>query len=398
MLLVPNRNIMKMSIEANPVAFAGCILFFSLSSINHTLGQVGTCTSTAQVTTNINITAISWVSDGVNGLTAANCASIIAGTDQITPANFNVTVANGVVITVSISNTIFIHGNFDIPAGATGDNSTISINGGGAQTTLHVTGDLGDNTNNNIQYQVVAPTDHIIVDGTLYGKNNNQFIGTGTITGGSLNVKNGTTCGIPCPVSGGFTTCVAGDAFCTIYSILPILLSTFDATATDKAVNLKWSTASEINFDYFVLEKSNNGVEFTKLVQIKGSGTSNTRKEYSYTDHNPWIGSSYYRLTAIDFDGYTEVFNKNVVHVNVKAEKDFFITPNPLQGNTLKGEINFDTSRAQVVILDRVGEIVGKYSIGESAFELPLPSLPNGIYVAQFTSDEFTKSVRFAIH
>src|SRR5689334_10906823 len=104
---------MKMSIEAN-LALLACFFLFSPWSINQAFGQVGTCTSTAQVTTNINITAISWASDGVNGLTAANCANIIAGTDITTPANFNVTVANGVVITVSISNTIYIHGNFDI--------------------------------------------------------------------------------------------------------------------------------------------------------------------------------------------------------------------------------------------------------------------------------------------
>src|SRR5258708_594334 len=163
---------MKMSIGAGRATVTTCFFLLSLSSIHHSFGQ--TCTSTAQVTTNINITAISWASDGVNGLTAANCANIIAGTDTTTPANFNVTVANGVVITVSINNTIFIHGNFDIPSGPTGDNSTLSINGGGPQTTLHVTGNLGDNTNNNIQYDVVATTDHLVVDGTLFGINNNQ--------------------------------------------------------------------------------------------------------------------------------------------------------------------------------------------------------------------------------
>lgn len=387
---------MKSSIGAN---LAFCVTFFlllSLLSTHRLLGQ--TCTSSAQVTTNINITAITWVSDGVNGLTAATCAAIIAGSDTSTPANFNVGVANGVVITVSISNTIFIHGNFDIPSGATGDNSTLSINGGGTPTYLHVTGDLGDNTNNNIQYNVVAPTDHIIVDGTLYGKNNNQFIGSGTVTGGTLNVKNGTTCGIPCPVLGGFANCMSGDLFCTVYSVLPILLTSFEAVAKDHEVNLKWSTDSEINLDHFVLEKSHDGIQFDELAQIKSAGTSNTRKEYSYTDHNPFIDNSYYRLTSIDFDGYKEVFNDNTVQVNVKAEKKFHVFPNPIVENILKGGINFDARELHLVIYDQLGNRICNYEISESTFELQLPDLSNGIYFAQLHSSEFTQFVRFALN
>jgi len=384
---------MLTSIEANLAISAMFLLLFSLP--HHLLGQ--TCTSSTQVTTNININAIVWVSDGVNGLTAANCAAIIAGIDTTTPANFNVSVANGVVITVSISNTIFIHGNFDIPSGATGDNSTLAIDGGGTPTYLHVTGDLGDNTNNNIQYDVVASTDHIIVDGTLYGKNNNQFIGNGTVSGGTLSVKNGTTCGSPCPVTGGFAHCTAGDAFCTTYTVLPILLSSFEAKVKDQSVNLKWTTDSEINFDHFILERSINGVQFAELAQIKGTGTNTTGKEYSYIDHHPFVGNSYYRLTSIDFDGYANAVDNNTVRVNLNVEKNFHVSPNPIMGRSLKGGINFDSSELYLVIYDQLGGVVGRYGISELAFELQLPNLSNGIYFAQLHSGDFTQFVRFAV-
>ncbi len=367
-------------------------LFILFASFFQT-AQGQTCTASAQVTTDINITSITWTGSGIS---AATCANIIAGTDNTTVADFYTNVANGVTIT--ITNSITIHGLFDIPSGATGDNSTLKVDGGGTPITLYVTVDLGDNTNNNIQYNVVAATDHILVDGTLYGKNNNQFVGNGSIGGGTLSVKNGTTCGTPCPVSGNFTNCTDGaGTFCADYGV-PIVLSSFSATIGDQVVKLKWSTDSEINFDHFVLERSSNGRNFSELAKIKGSGFSNTRKDYSYVDQNPFIGNSYYRLTSVDFDSYTEVFNNSIVRVTVNTSKSFYIAPNPIEGLSLKAGINFDASTTHVMIYDRMGSVVGRFNVSGSNFELQLPNLPNGVYFAQLQSDGFTKSVRFAVN
>ncbi len=386
---------MKIQFQVSAFAF---LFFLGLCSCP-SFGQ--TCTASAQVTTDINITSITWV--GAGGVSAATCANIINGSDATTVADFFCNVANGVTIT--ISNNITIHGNFDIPSGSTGDNSSLKVDGGGSPITMHIVaagaslGDLGDNTNNNIQYNVVATTDHILVDGTLYGKNNNQFIGNGSIGGGALNVKNGTTCGTPCPVSGNFASCTDGaGTFCATYGV-PITLSSFDGHVKDQVVELQWATGSEINFDHFVLERSANGKTFSELAEIKGSGFSNTRKNYAYTDHSPFIGNSYYRLTSIDFDGYTEVFNNKVVRVTVNAGKNFFIAPNPLEGNKLKGGVNFDASSTQVVIIyNRMGAVVDRFTVNSEAFELQLPNLANGIYIAQIQADGFTKSVRFTVN
>jgi len=349
-----------------------------------------TCTSSpTTISSNTTFASITWT--GASGVTAAQCAAIANGTNTSTVANFFVDLANSTILT--ISNNVTIHGNFDITGGP---GSELSVDGGGSSRTLHVTGDLGDATNNGVIYNVQASTDHMVVDGTLYGKNNDAFTGSGTISGGSLNVKNGTTCGSPCPATGGFSSCTSGDSFCTTNSILPVTLVSFSAQAASSKIALKWSTASELNFDYFSLQRSGDGITFAEIAQVKGHGTTNEMHNYSYADTNPIIGRSYYRLTSVDFDNYQQIFN--VVSIDFDGEKRFHVTPNPSDGSTLQLSFNFvNDIEAQVIIYDNLGSVVGTYHVaGSNAINID-NTLRSGVYLAKYTSSTFTKTERFIV-
>lgn len=98
-------------------------------------------------------------------------------------------------------------------------------------------------------------------------------------------VSGGTACGASC-------------------GALPITLGDFNAKLNEKeSVDLTWTTFTEINNDYFTVEKSKNGYHFSELKQIKGAGNSNTPINYHTADNNPYVGISYYRLKQTDFDG-----------------------------------------------------------------------------------------------
>ncbi len=86
---------------------------------------------------------------------------------------------------------------------------------------------------------------------------------------------------------------------------LPIELISFDAIAEDDVVNLTWQTATEINNDYFEIERSANGVDFEFVTKTMGAGNSNTILNYQAVDNAPLNGISYYRLKQVDFDGTT---------------------------------------------------------------------------------------------
>lgn len=84
---------------------------------------------------------------------------------------------------------------------------------------------------------------------------------------------------------------------------LPIELLFFNATLSNEHVDLNWSTASELNNDYFTIERSNDGVNWEKINETNGAGTTTQRTNYSAIDERPLQGISYYRLKQTDFDG-----------------------------------------------------------------------------------------------
>ena len=91
---------------------------------------------------------------------------------------------------------------------------------------------------------------------------------------------------------------------------LPIELDTWEVTTLSKSVFLEWSTATETNNDIFTIERSDNGITWSEIGIIEGSGTTSTAKQYSFEDTKPIDGTSYYRLKQTDFNGdysYTSV-------------------------------------------------------------------------------------------
>jgi hypothetical protein len=86
---------------------------------------------------------------------------------------------------------------------------------------------------------------------------------------------------------------------------LPVELIQFSALKQTDGVLLNWTTASEINNDYFDIERSINGIDFEQIGRLAGSGTTSEIRKYSFTDRET-RSSSYYRLKQVDFDGAFE--------------------------------------------------------------------------------------------
>jgi len=115
---------------------------------------------------------------------------------------------------------------------------------------------------------------------------------------------------------------------------LPIELVNFNATPETKSVFLNWTTSSEINNDYFTIERSINGEQFTPISTVKGAGNSNSILNYSTIDKNPIYGASYYRLKQTDYNGNSVTFN--TIIVNYSGETSLFsVFPNPNSGDNI---------------------------------------------------------------
>ncbi|MFN0200363.1 MAG: hypothetical protein ACKVTZ_02525, partial [Bacteroidia bacterium] len=87
---------------------------------------------------------------------------------------------------------------------------------------------------------------------------------------------------------------------------LALELAAFRSNCKDNQVQLYWETLSEKGNDYFVIEKSENGVEFFPNGTVKSVGNSNAATQYFYTDESQSGGGSYYRIVQIDINGARE--------------------------------------------------------------------------------------------
>lgn len=108
-------------------------------------------------------------------------------------------------------------------------------------------------------------------------------------------------------------------------TVLPIELTKFEATLTqDKTVNIKWTTITESNNQYFTIEKSMDAINWEILEVISGFGDSHQLIDYSIFDSSPFQGTSYYRLKQTDTDGgysYSGIASVNSAVANKKLIK-----------------------------------------------------------------------------
>ena len=96
-------------------------------------------------------------------------------------------------------------------------------------------------------------------------------------------------------------------------SLLSIELTLFTGNKIDNFVNnLKWTMVSEVNCDYFIIERTIDGIQFEELGKVNGGGNSTDLHDYSYQDRGFSNEINYYRLKEVDFDGnysYSELIS-----------------------------------------------------------------------------------------
>ena len=151
--------------------------------------------------------------------------------------------------------------------------------------------------------------------------------------------------------------------------VLPIELIEFNAIVNEDIVEISWSTASEINNDYFIVEKSQDALEWTITIETKGAGNSVNIVNYFEIDSNPLRGLSYYRLTQVDFNGDQETFNIIPVEHAPNGEGVMNIYPNPLKRgdciNILFKDVNCIGKQEILVVLRdiRGNEVYSKIEV-----------------------------------
>lgn len=175
-------------------------------------------------------------------------------------------------------------------------------------------------------------------------------------------------------------------------SPLPIVLGNFDAECKNGKVNLTWNTISEVNNDKFIIERSENGLDYDELFIVHGAGNSNQPLNYMATDIKPIRGIGYYRLKQIDFNGKSEYFPSVTVTCFNQENNAVNVYPNPAQESFI---IEFHSDRAHKNASIEMVDITGR-TVGSKAFDIteglnkfnynPLP-FNSGTYVIRIKTE-----------
>jgi len=169
----------------------------------------------------------------------------------------------------------------------------------------------------------------------------------------------------------------------SLTSPLPIELLRFDARSAGDRVAVSWVTATEINNDYFTVERSRDGESFEAIGSRKGAGNSSVEQYYTFLDASPLAGISYYRLRQTDFDGKFSYSETVAVDLHRKASSLFSLSPNP---SSSWSEITVNEmlrENVTMTISDMSGRTVfsGQFNPAETpTFPIDLTHFSKGVY------------------
>jgi len=176
---------------------------------------------------------------------------------------------------------------------------------------------------------------------------------------------------------------------------LPVELVRFSAKAVGGNIDLSWTTASEQNNDYFAIEYSTDGRNFTEIDRVKGAGTTNVEQQYTYTHKTPTKGINYYQLKQVDFDGTNATSNVEVVELSTVADIRIFPTK----------ALNFITvdlaeatkADTQIDIFDIMGRLAlsNNFAAETNQIQINISNLEKGYYFIRMELDGQMITKRF---
>ncbi len=179
---------------------------------------------------------------------------------------------------------------------------------------------------------------------------------------------------------------------------LPVDLIEFKGEIQKNSNLLSWSTASEINNHFFILERSENAIDFIALSRINGAGNTNVITTYLYEDTNP-LTFGYYRLKQVDFDGkysYSDVLYLD--RTGVSSIFNVTIWPNPANTQVNVCYHISNNGKVEAELMDATGRIVLKEQYdsrsGLNHEILNISGLANGIYILNLSSNGTSSKFR----
>jgi len=171
--------------------------------------------------------------------------------------------------------------------------------------------------------------------------------------------------------------------FVTVNPVFPLSVTLESFTLENKGpqgIELMWETSAETDCDFFLVERSEDGLQYTPLGNLPGHGTSFVPHRYQFKDTEPVCPQAFYRLQQIDFDGTRH--SSAVLSAYQTCHDILTLSPNPFSSQC---DLTFSKEQhnTPIQIVDLTGSVVKKFKINGRHTTLQRDDLRAGVYFLQ---------------
>jgi len=196
---------------------------------------------------------------------------------------------------------------------------------------------------------------------------------------------------------------------------LPVVLSMFDMTVSNRDINLQWSTETEINNKGFSIERRMKTADrqysaWKEVSFVNGKGNSTSRVDYTYTDKKLNSGAYQYRLKQIDYNGNYEYHSPaNSADMIIGKPGSFDISQNYPNPSNPKSKIDFSmpfdgkvTIKVYDILGKEVASLINEFKPADFyTVEFDGSNISSGTYfyriIAEGNNQKFTKTMKMIL-
>jgi hypothetical protein len=182
-----------------------------------------------------------------------------------------------------------------------------------------------------------------------------------------------------------------------VLTTLPVNLLSFEANYANNAVFVIWKTASEQNVSHYEVERSYDGVSFSKIGTVN-SGNFSSAHQYRFTDNNIAGDVIYYRLKIVDVDGKTKYSKIAVVRISKYLTIET-VQPNPFKNGFEIKIGSIKETNIDIKLADVAGRVMAEQKAalrkGNNSLNITqLEKLPAGVYLLMVKSNEQSFNIK----
>ena len=182
-------------------------------------------------------------------------------------------------------------------------------------------------------------------------------------------------------------------------SLLPVELIYFSAFYNEGTVELSWASMSEYNNNFFLIERSQDALNFTSIAKLNSKtedGISNNQLFYTYNDNDISGGTYYYRLKQYDFNGTYKY--SDIISVMLDDKEKFTIQPNPAKDFIEISYYSNHEATSTISIYDNRGCLIHNNTFqcmkGKNLSSLDVSHLSTGMYTVSLQTEHAMQRIK----